>query len=67
MFQLVTFIVQGHQKVIDHYRWLRDAAKSDVERERLQRRMVEEYEALKRYTGQQPRRARFRKLRDDGR
>ncbi|SDK35725.1 MULTISPECIES: hypothetical protein [Bradyrhizobium] len=50
MFQLDTFIIQGHQKVIDHYRWLRDTAGSEAERERFQRRMVEEYEALKRYT-----------------
>lgn len=55
MFQLDTFIVKGHQKIIDHYRWLRDTATSDVERERFQRRMVEEYEALRRDTGQQPR------------
>jgi hypothetical protein len=55
MFQLDTFIVQGHQKIIDHYRWLRDTATSDVERERFQRRMVEEYEALKRDT-ERPRR-----------
>jgi hypothetical protein len=50
MFQLDTFIIQGHQKVIDHYRWLRDTAGSEAERERFQRRMVEEYEALKRDT-----------------
>ena len=55
MFQLDTFIVQGHQKIIDHYRWLRDTATSDVERERFQRRMVEEYEALKSDTEQPPR------------
>jgi hypothetical protein len=50
MFQLDTFIMQGHQKVIDHYRWLRDTAASEAERERFERRMVEEFEALKRYT-----------------
>jgi hypothetical protein len=55
MFQLDAFIEQGHRKVIDHYRWLRDSATSDVERERFQRRMAEEYEALRRDTGQQPR------------
>ncbi len=50
MFQLETFIIRGHQKVMEHYRWLRDTAASDAERERFQRRMAEEYEALKRYT-----------------
>ena len=50
MFQLETFIIQGHRKVIDHYRWLRDTAGSEAERERFQRRMVQEYEALKRDT-----------------
>jgi len=55
MFRLDTFIEQGHRKVIEHYRWLRDTAKSDIERERFQKRMVEEYEALKRDTGRQPR------------
>jgi ribosomal protein L32E len=54
MFQLDAFIVQGHRKIIDHFRWLRDTATSDVERERFQRRMVEEYEALKLDTWQRP-------------
>jgi hypothetical protein len=52
---LDAFIEQGHRKVIDHYRWLRDTATSEVERERFQRRMVEEYEALRRDIDQQPR------------
>lgn len=56
MFQLETFVVRGHQKMIDHYRWLRDTTRSEEERERFQRRMMKEYEALKRYTEQQPRR-----------
>lgn len=50
MFQLDNFIVRGHRKVIDHYRWLRDTATSEADRERFERRMVEEYEALKRDT-----------------
>jgi hypothetical protein len=37
MFQLDTFIVEGHQKNIDHYRWLRDISRSEAERERFQR------------------------------
>lgn len=52
MFELDNFIVQGHRKVIDHYRWLRDTATSEADRERFERRMVEEYEALKRDTEQ---------------
>ncbi len=58
MFQLDTFIMQGHQKVIDHYRWLRDTAVSEAERERFQRRMVQEYEVMKRYTEPHSNRAR---------
>lgn len=57
MFHLETFVVRGHQKIIDHYRWRRDTARSEEECERFQRRMVEEYEALRSYTDQQPRRA----------
>jgi hypothetical protein len=33
MFDVDAFVIQGHQKVIGHYRWLRDATASDVERE----------------------------------
>lgn len=55
MLQLEAFIEQGHRKVIDHYRWLRDTATSEVERERFQRRMIEEYEALKRDIERPPR------------
>jgi hypothetical protein len=57
MFDRETFVVRGHQKIIEHYRWLRDTSRSEEERERFQRRMVEEYEALRSYTDQQPRRA----------
>jgi hypothetical protein len=45
MSELEAFIARGHRKIIDHYRQLRDTAKSDAERERFQRRMDEE-EAL---------------------
>ena len=55
MLHLDAFIEQGHRKVIDHYRWLRDTAASEVEREHFQRRMVEEYEALRHDIDQQPR------------
>jgi hypothetical protein len=57
VFQLDDFIAQGHQKIIDHYRWLRDSAKTEAERERFQQRMLEEYEVLKRYTEQRSRAA----------
>ena len=50
MFQLDTFVVEGHQKIIDHYRWLRDTSRSEAERECFRRRMVEEYEAFRHYT-----------------
>ena len=52
MFDVDGFVVRGHQKVIDYYRWLRDATVSDVERERFQRRIDEESEALRRYLAQ---------------
>ena len=52
MFDQVTFVVQAHQKIIEHYRWLHATSKSEAERERYQRRMAEEYEALNRYTEQ---------------
>jgi hypothetical protein len=55
MFHLDTFVIQGHQKIFDHYRRLRDTAKSEEERERLQRRMTQEYEALQRFIGRQSR------------
>ncbi|HKU05631.1 MAG TPA: hypothetical protein VJR30_06150 [Bradyrhizobium sp.] len=51
MFDVDAFVIRGHQKVIDYYRWLRDSTVSDVERERFQRRMDEEREFLDRYIG----------------
>lgn len=53
MFDVDAFVIRGHQKVIDYYRWLRDSTISDVERERFQRRMDEESEALNRYLARQ--------------
>ena len=53
MFDQGTFIVRALQKIIGHYRSLYDTAKSEAERERYQRRMAEEYEAINRYTEQQ--------------
>ena len=46
MSKLDAFIVRGHQKIIDHYRQLRDSASSDWERERFQRCMDDEERAL---------------------
>jgi hypothetical protein len=50
MSDLEAFIVRGHRKIIDHYRQLRDTAKSDTERERFQRCMDEEEALLRRFT-----------------
>lgn len=52
MTQLDTFIVHGHEKIIAHYRWLRDTAKSEAERERFQQCMAQEEQALQRVIGQ---------------
>lgn len=52
MSEIDAFIVRGHNKIIDHYRWLRDTAQSEAERERFQRCMDAEEERLKRLTGQ---------------
>ncbi|OCK56542.1 hypothetical protein [Bradyrhizobium sp. LMTR 3] len=46
MFELNAFVIRGHETVIDHYRWLRHCAISEMERQRLQNRMDEESEAL---------------------
>jgi hypothetical protein len=50
MSELENLIVRGHQKIIDHYRRLRDSAKSAPERERFQRCMDEEEILLRRLT-----------------
>ena len=33
------FVIKGHEKVIDHYRRLRDSSKTDLERVEFQRRI----------------------------
>ena len=48
MSELEAFIVRGHQKIIEHYRQLRDSTRSDAERERFQKRMDEEETLLRR-------------------
>ena len=52
MTELDAFITRGHQKIIDHYRWLRDTASSAAERERYQRCINEGEEALRRFAEQ---------------
>lgn len=46
MTELDSFIIRGHQKIIHHFRWLRDTAPSDAERDRFQRCMDEEQHTL---------------------
>ena len=52
MFELDNFVIRGHEKVIDHYRRLRDSSTSDMDRAHFQRRMDQEREALNRYLAQ---------------
>jgi len=58
MFQLDKFVINGHQKVIEHFRWLCNTAKTEAERERFEKRLADEYEALRRFIERQPDRAR---------
>jgi hypothetical protein len=46
MAQLDSIILRGHQKIIEHFRWLRDTASSNLERERFHRWMQEEERLL---------------------
>ena len=46
MTEFDSFIIRGHQKVIDHFRWLRDTASDAAERDRFQHCMDEEQRAL---------------------
>jgi hypothetical protein len=49
MFELDAFVIRGHEKVIDHYLRLHNSARSEMERQRLQRRVDQESEALQLY------------------
>jgi hypothetical protein len=49
MSQLNSFIVRCHQKIIDHYKCLRDSASSDEERAHFQQRMYEEEQSLRQF------------------
>ena len=53
MSELEAFIVRGHNKIIDHYRQLRDTAGSEPERDRFQRCVDREEELLSRFTEQE--------------
>ena len=50
MSELEALVVRGHHKIIDHYRRLRDCAVSGAERERFQRCIDEEQDALRKFT-----------------
>lgn len=54
MSELEAFIVRGHRKIIDHYRQLRDTAKSEAERERHQNCMDQEEALLAKFADPVP-------------
>lgn len=49
MFNVDAFVIRGHEKVIEHYRRLRDSSRSELERRDLQRRMDKAGEELQAY------------------
>jgi len=49
MFEIDAFVIRGHEKVIDHYRRLRDSSASESERQEFQRRMDEVGRTLQLY------------------
>lgn len=49
MFEVDAFMIRGHEKVIDHYRRLRDSSPSELERHEFQRRMDRVSETLQLY------------------
>ena len=52
MFEVDAFVIRGHEKVLDHYRRLRDSSTSEPERQGFQRRMGDVSETLQRYREQ---------------
>lgn len=52
MSELEAFIVRGHEKIIAHYRWLRDTARTAEERARFERCMAEEERLLLAFAAQ---------------
>jgi hypothetical protein len=55
MFDLRKFVIEGHEKIIGHYRRLLETSTSELERERFERCIEEEQEALNRLLQQAPR------------
>jgi hypothetical protein len=55
MFDLRNFVIEGHEKIIGHYRRLLESSTSEPERERFRRCIEEELEALNRFLEQAPR------------
>lgn len=49
MFNVDAFVIRGHEKVVDHYRRLRDSSTSEFERQDFQRRMEKAREVLQAY------------------
>jgi hypothetical protein len=49
MFDVDAFVIRGHEKVIDHYRRLRDSSTSESERQEFKRRMDEVSKTLEHY------------------
>jgi hypothetical protein len=49
MFNLDASVIRGHEKVIGHYRRMRDSANSELERRSFQKSMDEESAALEHY------------------
>ena len=47
MFDIDAFVIRGHEKVIDHYRRLRDSSAPETERQEFQRRIDGVSEALR--------------------
>ncbi len=54
MFDLDPLVIPGHEKVIEHYRRLRDSAASAAEREKFQERMNKEEDLLHIFLARRP-------------
>jgi len=49
MFEVDAFVIGGHEKVIDHYRRLRDSARSESEWQKFQQRIDDVEQNLQLY------------------
>ena len=54
MFNIDGLVIAGHQKIIEHYRRLRDSAQAEQEREQFQKRMDKEADLLHLYLATRP-------------